>query len=134
MSVIVIQTNPPLWWRHPWIAAAIRFAILGVVCGMLYGWATQRFYPTDRPAGFGHGMIHGALMPMALPSLVMGKNVVIYAPNNTGRTYKLGYTVGINICGVIFFGFGFGGIGRKVEILTPVPAPTPSKSSSEISQ
>ena len=52
-------------------------------------------------------MLHGGLMPMALPSLVMGQNVDIFAANNSGRLYKLGYIAGINICGLIFFGSAF---------------------------
>ena len=52
-------------------------------------------------------MLHGALMPMALPSLVIGKNVEIYAVNNSGRMYKLGYIAGINVCGLAFFGSMF---------------------------
>ena len=35
-------------------------------------------------------------MPMALPSLVMGMDVDIFAGNNSGRPYKIGYICGIN--------------------------------------
>jgi len=55
-------------------------------------------------AGFGRGMLHGALMPGAMPMLLLGKDVVIYASNNNGRFYKLGYTFGVNACGALFFG------------------------------
>jgi len=55
--------------------------------------------PNPAPRVFGRGVLHGALMPGALPNLLVGKDVTIYAPNNTGRTYKLGYTVGVNGCG-----------------------------------
>ena len=55
---------------------------------------------------------------MALPSLVLGRDVEIYSPNNTGRLYKLGYIVGINLCGLVFFGSAFWRPARK----TP-PAP-----------
>ena len=64
------------------------------------------------PAGFGRGMLQGALMPAALPNLLVGNDVVIYAPNNTGRTYKLGYTCGVNACGAIFFGWFFWRVSR----------------------
>jgi hypothetical protein len=53
------------------------------------------------------GILHGALMPVALPSLLLGKDVPIYASASTGRIYKLGYIAGINLCGLIFFGFAF---------------------------
>jgi len=64
------------------------------------------------PAGFARGMVHGALMPCALPNLLAGNDVAIYAENNTGRTYKLGYTVGVNGCGAIFFGIFFWRVNR----------------------
>ena len=74
-------------------------------------------------------MLHGGLMPMALPSLVMGQNVDIFAANNSGRLYKLGYIVGINICGLIFFGSAFwqpkrSGIKQTIDP-SNVPTTTP---------
>jgi hypothetical protein len=75
----------------------------------LLGWflnhAAAELQKTARPAGFGRGMLQGALMPMALPNLLVGKDVTIYSENNTGVSYKLGYTAGVNLCGAIFFGF-----------------------------
>jgi hypothetical protein len=59
------------------------------------------------PAGFGRGMLQGALMPCALPNLLIGNDVSIYNQNNTGVSYKLGYTCGVNGCGAIFFGLFF---------------------------
>ena len=50
------------------------------------------------------GILHGICMPAAMPYLALGSDVPIYAPNNTGRTYKLGLTVGINSAGLVFFG------------------------------
>jgi hypothetical protein len=44
---------------------------------------------------------------VAAPSLLMGKDVPIYAPSNSGRSYKLGYIAGINGCGLLFFGLAF---------------------------
>jgi len=49
-------------------------------------------------------MVHGILMPVALPALILGKNVVIYATPNAGRSYDIGYTLGVNGCGALFFG------------------------------
>jgi len=76
-----------------------------------WGWVLNKSATsTDaRPqaAGFGRGMLHGALMPGAMPSLLFGKDVVIYASNNNGRLYKLGYTFGVNACGAFFFGTFF---------------------------
>ncbi len=64
------------------------------------------------PAGFVRGMLHGALMPGALPHLLLGEDVTIYSPNNAGRLYKLGYTVGVNGCGALFFGVFFWRVSR----------------------
>ena len=65
-----------------------------------------------RPAGFALGVLHGALMPCALPPLLLGRDVTIYAAKNTGRSYNLGYTVGVNGCGLVFFGFLFWRISK----------------------
>ena len=94
----------------PLVVAALLFSLLlpRIVRGSFAG---------EGKAGFGRGVVHGALMPMALPHLLLGKDVPIYAVENSGRTYKLGYTVGVNCCGAVFFGLLFwrlGGLRRKV--------------------
>lgn len=89
---------------------AIKIAalvLLGVVFGVAYGWAAPRYYGPERVAGFHMGLLQGALMPAALPTLLMGKDLPIYAPNNSGRSYNIGYIFGINMCGTLFFGVGF---------------------------
>ncbi len=80
---------------------------LGLAFGWAYDWAAPRFYRPETIPGFRLGVLHGALMPIALPTLLMGKDVPIYAVASTGRTYKLGYIAGINLCGLIFFGATF---------------------------
>ena len=73
-----------------------------------FGWVLNKSATSAdaRPdaAGFGQGMLHGALMPGAMPTLLLGKNVVIYSENNNGRLYNLGYTCGVNAMGAFFFG------------------------------
>jgi Mg/Co/Ni transporter MgtE len=105
--------------RPPWLAGllkrALRMVILGLVLTMFYSWAVPRFHPRAGPAGFAYGMLHGAIMPMALPALAAGQDVLIYAERNTGRTYKLGYTIGINLCGLVVFGTAFWTPRRKEE-------------------
>ena len=91
-------------WRRARVLPALRFLAVALLLGWFYGWAEPRFYPKATRVGFGYGMMHGALMPMALPALVMGRDVSIYQEDNTGRTYKLGYIVGINLCGLVVFG------------------------------
>lgn len=80
---------------------------MGLLCVWFYAWASARFYPADVRVGFGHGLIHGAAMPMALPGLLLGQDPPIYADQNTGRSYKLGYITGINLCGLVVFGIAF---------------------------
>jgi len=65
-----------------------------------------------RPAGFARGIFQGALMPMSMPNLLVGNNVTIYSERNTGLPYKLGYTMGVNVCGLGFFGFFFWRLNR----------------------
>jgi hypothetical protein len=89
------------------ISKAVILVVVGTAFGWIYAWASPHLFPREVEAGFARGMAHGALMPMALPSLVIGKQVEIYAANNSGRAYKLGYIVGINVCGLVFFGSAF---------------------------
>lgn len=90
----------------------LSFLVLATVIGFIFKFASVRMHSTTEPAGFMAGMVHGAMMPMAMPNLVVGSDVTIYAPVNTGRTYKLGYTVGVNGCGAIFFGLLFFRLSR----------------------
>jgi hypothetical protein len=71
------------------------------------GWAAPRYYQPDYVAGFYTGLLEGALMPAALPGLLGGNDVPIYASNNVGRGYKIGYILGLNACGTFFFGVAF---------------------------
>ena len=82
--------------------------LLGALLGLAQGWASSsRLYSPDRVAGFHTGVVEGALMPAAMPALLMGKDLPIYAPNNTGRGYNIGFLLGINMCGTVFFGVAF---------------------------
>ena len=90
-----------------WTTKIASLMITGVIFGLAYDWVAPRFYRPDQRPGFWMGALHGALMPVAAPSLLMGQDVPIYAPTNTGRGYKLGYIAGINGCGLVFFGLAF---------------------------
>ena len=94
-------------WLVPGLLRAARLVVLGVLLALFYAWGAPRFYPAGAAAGFWHGTLHGALMPMALPALLAGRDVPIYAERNTGRPYKLGYIAGINACGFVVFGMLF---------------------------
>ena len=90
-----------------WTIKIVALVLLGLLLGLVYDWAATRFYGRDRVAGFHTGVMHGALMPAALPTLLLGKDLPIYAPNNIGRGYNIGFILGINACGTLFFGVGF---------------------------
>ncbi len=79
----------------------------------LQGWAAKSSYSPENQADFKTGILHGILMPAAFPGLLAGHDLPIYAPNNTGRNYKVGYILGINTCGTVFFGLAYWGMGRK---------------------
>jgi hypothetical protein len=87
-----------------WIKKIAAFLIVSALVILFYGWVSPRAFPKNKNFGFGYGILHGALMPLALPSLILGQNVEIFATDNSGRTYKIGYICGINVCGIIFFG------------------------------
>ena len=90
-----------------WGIKLIRLVLAGVLLGFCYKEAVPRLYHPESRAGFWVGSVHGFLMPVALPDLLAGEDVPIFAANNTGRNYKLGYIAGINLCGLIFFGMAF---------------------------
>ena len=89
------------------VVKVVVLVVLGLLLGAAYDWAAPRMYGPERFAGFRLGVLHGALMPVALPTLLMGRDVPIYAATNTGRIYKIGYIAGINLCGMTFFGAAF---------------------------
>ncbi len=102
--------EPNSLWRR-WVGVAIikaaRLAVAGLIFGLAYNWAAPVLYRPEANPGFWVGCAHGALMPVALPNLLVGSDVPIYATKNQGRKYKLGYIAGINACGLVFFGLAF---------------------------
>jgi cyanate permease len=94
-------------WPRRALEQVIRLVLVGVLLGWLYAWGAPLIYREKSTPGFWLGCAHGALMPMALPSLLMQKDVPIYAAVNAGRIYKIGYIAGINGCGFVVFGLSF---------------------------
>ena len=85
--------------RLRWQRIVFRLSL--VAFGLwLSGWLLHRLATAaaeaGEPPGFAGGALHGALMPMALPRLLLGFDAEIYAARNSGRTYKIGYTCGVN--------------------------------------
>jgi hypothetical protein len=101
--------------RKQFITRLITSLVVAFAIGTTLHWTLKKFERHDaQPAGFGQGIVHGALMPLALPNLLIGDDVQIYAPLNTGRGYKVGYIAGVNGCGLIFFGYFFWR-GRRLQ-------------------
>ena len=105
------QASPPAstgfrrWW--PWLRRGALTLLVALTIGRLSDAAMRADARLAAPPGFARGMLHGALMPIAWPSLLLGHDQTIYAEPNTGRLYKLGYSLGINVCGAGFFGWSF---------------------------
>ena len=106
-----------------WTVKLTSLLVAGLVLGLVYDWAAPRLYRAEAPAGFWRGVAHGGLMPVALPSLLLGRDVPIFAVTNSGRSYKLGYIAGINLCGFIFFGLAFWQPAARVRHPEKSPSP-----------
>jgi hypothetical protein len=90
----------------------LTFVVVALSVSWLETRINQAVHRQPAPAGLGIGMVDGALMPLAFPLLLAGKDVPIYAQPNTGRTYNLGYTAGVTLCGAVFFGLFFWRLSR----------------------
>jgi len=103
--------------------------IVGSTSAAAMKWDSHR--PT--PPGFYRGLLHGALMPLAWPTLLAGHDQQIYADSHSGRTYKLGYSLGVNACGALFFGWFFTRLRRwsRPTPQPPTPTGTPPKDSTD---
>jgi hypothetical protein len=105
MSATTIDISAPAPPRRNWVSRLGAILILAFMIGWVLNQLAQRLdRSNNRPAGFARGLVQGALMPASMPNLLIGHDVVIYAVNNNGVFYKLGYTMGVNACGTIFFG------------------------------
>jgi hypothetical protein len=102
---------PAARWRRI-LKRILAFLIVAACVGIFMRHVSVALSKSPKPAGFVRGMLQGALMPGALPNLLVGNDVTIYALNNTGIPYKLGYTCGVNACGAIFFGWFFWRVSR----------------------
>ncbi len=117
-----------------WMTVGRFLVRLGLILGtaLLIGSTLSRLAHklddnSERPAGFARGMAQGALMPLALPNLLVGHDMAIYSTHNNRTRYKLGYTVGVNGCGAIFFGLFFWRLLRLRRRLSSRPAESEGK-------
>jgi len=106
------QTKGPAkpWWRLPFRMAAL--IVLAYAIGSQLTRISSAVESASEPAGFRLGIVQGALMPMSFPNLLVGRDVAIYSQHNTGVSYKLGYTAGVNGCGALFFGLLYWRVNR----------------------
>jgi len=105
MSAITGSTSAPPRARRSLVSRLAAILLLAFVIGWTLNRVAQQLDRDNRPAGFVRGLVQGALMPASMPNLLIGHDVAIYAEkNNNGVFYKLGYTMGVNACGAIFFG------------------------------
>ena len=105
MSKSAINSSTPPRTRKSLVSRVAAILLLAFVIGWTLNRVAQQLDRNNRPAGFVRGLVQGALMPASMPNFLMGHDVVIYAEkNNNGVFYKLGYTMGVNACGAIFFG------------------------------
>jgi hypothetical protein len=98
-----------------WQFIVFKFLVMSVfvaILAYLQGWAAKNSYKPEQCADFKVGLLHGILMPASFPTLIMGHDIPIYAPNNTGKNYKIGYLLGLNTCGSVFFGLAYWGMGK----------------------
>jgi hypothetical protein len=94
-------------YRFAFMRKVVGVAILlAVAFGFSWGLnlVARRLDQDNRPAGFSRGLAQGALMPFTWPTLLAAQDVVIYSNNNNGIPYKLGYTLGVNLCGFLLLG------------------------------
>lgn len=103
----------PLSKARVTVIKIIAMTVISLGLGFAHNYASTRYYQPDYVAGFHTGLLEGALMPAALPGLLAGHDLPIYAPNNIGRGYKIGYILGLNTCGTFFFGVAFWQPRRK---------------------
>ena len=105
MSATTMNLSTPPRARRSLVSRLTGILLLAFVIGWTLNRVAQQLDRDNQPAGFVRGLVQGALMPASMPNLLIGHDVVIYAEkNNTGVFYKLGYTMGVNACGAIFFG------------------------------
>ncbi len=101
--------------RRPLLRVVTRI-LVAIVVTVLFGrvlqYSVKLSQHEGKVPGFAAGMAHGALMPCGFPMLLVGQDLPIYAERNSGRTYKLGYTLGVNLCGALFFGSVYWRLGR----------------------
>jgi hypothetical protein len=112
MSATILNTSAAALPRRNLVKRLASILLLAFIIGWVLNRVALQLDRADRPAGFVRGLVQGALMPASMPNLLIGHDVVIYAVKNNGVFYKLGYTMGVNGCGAVFFGIFYFRLNR----------------------
>ena len=112
MSATALSASAPPRSRPNVLTRLASILLLAFVIGWTLNRVVDRIDRGGHPAGFCRGFIQGALMPASMPNLMIGHDVAIYAANNNGLFYKLGYTMGVNAYGALFFGAFYWRVNR----------------------
>ena len=116
MPATMVNTSTTPRARMNLVRRLVTFLLLAFMIGWTLNRVAQQLDRNNLPAGFVRGLVQGALMPASMPNLLIGYDVVIYAEkNNNGVFYKLGYTMGVNACGAVFFGMFYWRLKRWRE-------------------
>jgi hypothetical protein len=95
-----------------WLPRLLLLAGIAYGTGVVLNRTAERWSRNAERAGFSLGLVQGVLMPCTLPTLLVGHDVAIYAELNNGLPYKRGYTLGVTVCGAVFFGLFYRRLGR----------------------
>jgi hypothetical protein len=104
MSATTLDASAQARQRWNPVTRLATILLLAFIIGWVVNRVALQLERANSPAGFVRGLVQGALMPASMPNLLIGHDVVIYAANNNGVFYKLGYTMGVNGCGAVFYG------------------------------
>lgn len=74
------------------------FSLALIVCVLSLSSCAPSGYEESR-AGFLSGLWHGFIIMFSLIGKLIGADIGIYAENNTGFTYWLGFILGIGVLG-----------------------------------
>lgn len=75
----------------------IKIAVIAILILSISSCAPDGY--TSKEYGFFSGIWHGICLPFALIGKLFGSDIGIYAENNTGFFYWLGFIVGCGILG-----------------------------------
>ena len=97
---------PPAFQGKVITIKIIALTVISLALGFAQGWASSRYYQPDYVAGF-QRPAGGCAHARRVAGIVDGARSADLRAEQSGRGYKIGYILGLNICGTFFFGIGF---------------------------